>query len=215
MPVIAKQLGHPDLKGFYITEVYPHSSAEEAGLKPGDFITAVDAEKLTATGPEYEEELATLVRPYDIGAKVQLTIQRGTEELKLPVELVRSPKMKREMKKYRNEDFEFTTRDVAFFDRAEEQWAGDQRGASPWVRVDRPFHVRYERGAGANGLISLERDQTFVTVVHPRPLVAHPVVQQWQSRDDDRRGRDRRNRDDRSAHPRHRLPSQEEVTHRE
>lgn len=45
------------------------------------------------------------------------------------MELVRSPKMKREMKKYRNEDFEFAARDVAFFDRAEEQWAGDQRGA--------------------------------------------------------------------------------------
>jgi serine protease Do len=126
---IARQLGRPDLKGFYVTEVYPHSSAEEAGFKPGDFITAVDTEKLAAAGPEDEDELSTLIRQYDIGAKVQLSVLRGTEPMKIPVELVRSPKLRREMKKYRNEDFEFTARDVAFFDRAEEQWAPDQRGA--------------------------------------------------------------------------------------
>lgn len=126
---IAKQLGHPELRGFYTTEVYPNSSAEAAGLKPGDFITSVDEQKLTAAGPEDEEELTSLIRQYDIGAKVQLTIQRGAEVLKVPVELARSPKLRREMKKYRNEDFEFTARDVAFFDRAEEQWPTDQRGA--------------------------------------------------------------------------------------
>jgi len=33
------------------------------------------------------------------------------------------------MKKYRNEDFEFTARNVAFFDVAEEQWKPGQHGA--------------------------------------------------------------------------------------
>ena len=41
----------------------------------------------------------------------------------------RSPRLKREMKKYRNDDFEFTARDASFFDAAEEQWSSDQRGA--------------------------------------------------------------------------------------
>jgi serine protease Do len=126
---IARQLGKPDLKGFYITQVYPHTAAEKAGLKPGDFITALDGEKLTASGPEHEDELSALIRQYDIGAKVELTILRDQAQSKVPVELVRSPKLQREMKKYRNEDFEFTTRDVAFFDIAQEQWKSDQRGA--------------------------------------------------------------------------------------
>jgi serine protease Do len=126
---IAKQLGNPDLKGFYLTQVYPNSTAEKAGLKPGDFILAVDGEKLTASGPEHEEEFATLIRQYDIGASVQLTVRRGQAELKIPVQLPRSPKLKREMKKYRNDDFEFTARDVAFFDVAEQQWPPAQRGA--------------------------------------------------------------------------------------
>ena len=126
---IARELGKPELKGFYLTEVYPDSTAEKAGLRPGDFITGVDDEKLTASGPEHEEEFAALIRQYDIGAKVQLTVWRDNQQIKVPVELVRSPKLKREMKKYRNEEFEFTARNVAFFDTAEEQWKPGQRGA--------------------------------------------------------------------------------------
>jgi S1-C subfamily serine protease len=33
------------------------------------------------------------------------------------------------MKKYRNDDFEFTARNVSFFDSAEEQWDKAQQGA--------------------------------------------------------------------------------------
>jgi serine protease Do len=128
---IANQLGKPELKGFYITQVYPNTTAEKAGLQPGDFITVVDDERLEASGPEHEDDLAAYIRQYDIGATVQLTILRGKEleQLRIPVELARSPKLRREMKKYRNDDFEFTVRDVAFFDVAEEQWKPGQRGA--------------------------------------------------------------------------------------
>jgi serine protease Do len=126
---IAQQIGQPALKGFYLTRVYPDSTAERAGLKAGDFIVAVDGEKLTATGPEYEDELSTLIRQYDVGKTVELTVLRDKAEQKISVELARSPRQRREMKKYRNDDFEFTVRDVSFFDAAEEQWRNDQRGA--------------------------------------------------------------------------------------
>ncbi len=126
---ISRQLNMPDLKGFYITQVYPNSTAEKAGLRPGDFITSVDEERLTASGPENENDLATLIRQYEIGKTVQLSVLRNKERIKVSVELARSPKLKREMKKYRNDDFEFTARDVAFFDIAEEQWKPGQRGA--------------------------------------------------------------------------------------
>src|SRR5207248_717350 len=126
---IAKQLGKPELKGFYVTRVYPGTTAERAGLRPADFIIALDGEKLTASGPEHEDELSALIRQYDAGKEVELTVLRDQSEMKIPVELVRSPRLKREMKKYRNDDFEFTARDVSFFDAAEEQWSSDQRGA--------------------------------------------------------------------------------------
>ncbi len=126
---IAKELGQPSLKGFYITRVFPGTTAEQAGLKTGDFIVAVDGEKLTASAAEHEDELSTLVRQYDIGKTVELTILRDKAEKKISVELVRSPRLQREMKKYRNEDFEFTVRDVSFFDAADEQWSKNQNGA--------------------------------------------------------------------------------------
>lgn len=126
---IAKQLGQPALKGFYITRVYPGSTADKAGLKAGDFITALDGGKLSASDSEYEDELSSLIRQYDIGKTVELTVLRDKKELRVPVELARSPRLQREMKKYRNDDFEFTARDVSFFDAVEEQWNSDQKGA--------------------------------------------------------------------------------------
>ena len=59
---------------------------------------------------------------------MELIILRDKAELKIPVELARSPRLQREMRKYRNDDFEFTAREVSFFDGVEEQWASDQRG---------------------------------------------------------------------------------------
>jgi serine protease Do len=126
---IARQLGRPDLKGFYLTRVYPDSTAEKAGLKAGDFILALDGEKLTASGPEHQDELETLIRQYDVGKTVELLVLRDKKEMKVSVALVRSPRLRREMKKYRNDDFEFTARNVSFFDSAEEQWDENQQGA--------------------------------------------------------------------------------------
>lgn len=126
---IARQLGQPSLRGFYITRVYDASTAEKAGLQSGDFIIAVDGENLTATGSEHEDELRTLVRQYDVGKTVTLTVLRDLVKTNMMVELVRSPRLQREMKKYRNDDFEFTVRDVSFFDAAQEQWDNNQSGA--------------------------------------------------------------------------------------
>jgi len=125
---IAKQLGQPSLKGFYITRVYPGTTSAKAGLQPGDFITAVDESKLSASDSEYEDELSSLIRQYDVGKTVELTVLRDKAELKVPVELARSPRLQREMRKYRSDDFEFTARELSFFDTVEEQLASDQPG---------------------------------------------------------------------------------------
>ena len=89
----------------------------------------MDGAKLSASDSEYEDELSSLIRQYDIGKTVELTMLRDKGELKIPVELARSPRLQREMKKYRNDDFDFTARDVCFFDTVEEQWDSGQRGA--------------------------------------------------------------------------------------
>jgi S1-C subfamily serine protease len=70
-----------------------------------------------------------LIRLYDVGKTATLAIIRDKKKMKIDVELVRSPALQREMKKYRNDDFEFTARDVSFFDSADEQWSTNQLGA--------------------------------------------------------------------------------------
>jgi serine protease Do len=126
---LAEQLRSPGLNGVRVTQVYTNSTAESAGLKVGDLILALDGESIRASQPGDEEVLNTMVRQYKIGATATLTVQRGAEKLSLPVELVRSPKLEREMKKYRDEDFEFTARDMTFFDKVREDWPQEQPGA--------------------------------------------------------------------------------------
>ncbi|MDK1021545.1 MAG: PDZ domain-containing protein [Candidatus Hydrogenedentes bacterium] len=125
---IAELLNDASLTGFRITLVYTESTAEEAGLKVGDFIKAVDGEKLTASAPEHYEELPTLIRNYRAGTEVELSVLRDGEELKITVELVRAPKLDREMRKYRDELFEYTARDITFFDKAKENWEQEEQG---------------------------------------------------------------------------------------
>ena len=125
---IANLLGDDTLQGFRVTHVYKESTAEKAGLLVGDLIHAIDDQPLTATALEHYEELPTLIRQYRGGTTVTLDISRNGEAQKIPVELVRAPMLDREMKKYRNDEFEFTVRDITFFDKAEESWATSQNG---------------------------------------------------------------------------------------
>jgi serine protease Do len=126
---LAEQLGNPGLNGVRITQVYADSTAEKAGLKVGDLLLALDADPIAASQPGDEEVLNTMVRQYKIGTTATLSVLRGTEKLSVPVELVRSPKVEREMKKYRDEDFEFTARDTTFIDKVQEEWSQEQPGA--------------------------------------------------------------------------------------
>ncbi len=125
---LAEQLDQSEITGFRVTRVYPKTSAESAGLKAGDLILAIDEEKLEAAAPEDFEQLDTLIRQYKIGTEAVLTVQREKKEIKLLVPLMARPAQAREMKKYVNDRFEFTVRDICFFDRAEEQWTDEQAG---------------------------------------------------------------------------------------
>ena len=125
---IARQIHQPDLSGFRITHVYENTTAATAGLKTGDYILAVDDEKLTARDPEDYDDLPQLIREYKVGSTVELTILRDGQLLKIPVTLMRSPRLSREMKKYRDDNFEFTVRDITFFDKAQEKWQDQQQG---------------------------------------------------------------------------------------
>jgi serine protease Do len=125
---LSKHLEDPDLKGFRVTQVYSDSTAEIAGVKVGDFIVAVDGEPLTASAPEDFEELPQLIRQYKIGTSTELSVVRDRESQIISVELVRAPRLRREMKEYEEKQFEFTARDITYLDRKKKKWEDERHG---------------------------------------------------------------------------------------
>jgi serine protease Do len=125
---LSEAMGRNGTKGVLVVQVYPGMPAADAGFKLGDVITHVDGQKIEASHPADARVFPTMVRRYRIGSKVDMTVLRNGKKLKIPVKLVRAPVPVREMKKYKDETFEFTGRDVAFADRAREKWKKGQKG---------------------------------------------------------------------------------------
>jgi S1-C subfamily serine protease len=125
---LAEAMKLKGVKGVLVTQIYEGLPAEKAGFELGDVITHVDGQPVDASQPEDSMVFPTMIRRYRIGSEAEMTVLRGGEKQKLKIELVRAPVPVREMKRYKDEAFEFTGRDVAFMDRAREKWAEKQRG---------------------------------------------------------------------------------------
>jgi len=125
---IAEMLDIAGNKGVRVTQVFKNSPAKKAGIKVGDVIVAINGQPIPASDPADIEVFPTMIRKYDMGSKVKLTILRNKKESDLIVELGSSPKLPREMKKYRDDNFEFTVRDIAFMDYVQERWEKKQIG---------------------------------------------------------------------------------------
>jgi serine protease Do len=125
---LARALGLPDETGVRVTQVFPESPAQKAGLHVGDLILAMDGQEVPASRPEHSEIFAAMIRQYKIESDVEFDIIRSDQPRKLLAKLGRSPSEPREMEKYRDDNFEFTVRDVTLVDFARQQWQEQQQG---------------------------------------------------------------------------------------
>src|SRR5437762_1576701 len=87
--------------------------------------------------------------------------------------LARSPRLRREMKKYRNDDFDFVARDIGFDDRAEEQWPEDQKGV---LVEDVKSGGWAELGTLYSGDLILELDKESITNVDELRAVMEKIA---------------------------------------
>lgn len=126
-PPLADKLGLSGKTGVRITRVLD-GSAEAAGLRVGDIVTAIDDDRVEASQASDEDLFATMIRQYKIGSTVRLTVVRDGKERQVAVKLDTSPRLPREMKKYEDPNFEFRVRDVTAADEAERSWTGNERG---------------------------------------------------------------------------------------
>lgn len=127
-PPMAEQLGVAGRKGVRVTDVYKGGKAAGAGLRVGDLLVALDGEPIAASTPEDTEVFPNMIQQCAIGVTVELTVVRSGKEEKVRVELSRSPRLAREMKKFRDDRFDLTVRDIAFMDQTDNKWSESQRG---------------------------------------------------------------------------------------
>lgn len=125
---IADALGIPGVKGIRITKVYDGKSADKAGLREGDIIIGLDGEDLDVSYYDTAAVFPALLRKYEIGSEIDLTVMRQKERMHVTVELEESPKLPQEMKKYIDNDLDVTVRDIAVIDRINEVWDNEQSG---------------------------------------------------------------------------------------
>jgi serine protease Do len=124
---LAEQLNLADRTGVRVTRVFG-GSAQAAGLKVGDVITALDGNPVEASQPTDAELFGALIRQYKIGSTAVLTVLRDGKELTVPVKLDAAPRLPREMKKYEDPNFDFRVRDIAAADRVTARLPADQAG---------------------------------------------------------------------------------------
>ncbi|HEY3488952.1 MAG TPA: PDZ domain-containing protein [Candidatus Deferrimicrobiaceae bacterium] len=124
----AAALGVPGGAGFRVTQVYKRHSADTAGLRVGDVVVALDGEKVRPTSADETDALPAIIRQYRTGAVVLLGVQRREGGLDIPVTLEVSPTPPAEMKRYREPFLDFRVRDIAFIDRAQEDWPDSREG---------------------------------------------------------------------------------------
>jgi serine protease Do len=127
-PELARALGREGQKGFRVTEVYPWTEAEKAGLAVGDLVLGLDGERFEASRAQDTDDLLRAVEEREIGASAELVVLRDGAEKRLPVVFETRPADSGDTRRYRQDDFEFTVRELTFLDRVEQRWPRDAAG---------------------------------------------------------------------------------------
>jgi S1-C subfamily serine protease len=70
----------PEINGVLVVRVLPNTPAEQAGMRRGDIITAIDGQKITDAS-----QLQSIVENSGLNSNLQFQIQRGDRTLKLKV----------------------------------------------------------------------------------------------------------------------------------
>ncbi len=113
---LASHLGHEGMKGVRVTRVYK-DSPEGFPFEAGDIVTHIDGEQIPASQPHDSEMFRQLVRQYRVGASAEFTVVRDDATLTVETELLASPAEAREMKRWRDLQFEFVVRKATWQDR--------------------------------------------------------------------------------------------------
>ncbi len=86
-PKLAKQFGLPEPRGVLVADVVPKGPADQAGLKRGDIVLAVDGKPINDVG-----HLRNVVAGTPVGNVMKIKVQRDGQERELAVMIAEQPK---------------------------------------------------------------------------------------------------------------------------
>ena len=144
---LAKALKLEGESGERITRIYPGRGAEKAGLKVGDVLLKLDGNAIEASRPEDTEVLSTMIRQYKIGTKATFDVVRDGKRIKVDVTLEDPPTPVSDMKRYVDDDFELTVREMTLDDRLDKELKEEEKG----VLVERIEPSGWASLAGVGG----------------------------------------------------------------
>ncbi len=110
---LATALALEGRRGVRVTQVFPDSPAQQAGLQTGDLLFKLDGQVIAASTPADQELFANMIRDYKVGAEVELEGLRAGQPLKLTAKLGTQPKPNSDLETYKDERFEFTARELS------------------------------------------------------------------------------------------------------
>jgi serine protease Do len=125
---LAAQLSIKAEGGARLTRIYPGTKAEQAGLKVGDVVLALDGVEVAARRPEDTDVLARQIRQYKSGATAVFALWREGQKMDLNVVLEEQPTPTAEMPWWEDTILEFSARDIAFDDRVRLQLSAGVQG---------------------------------------------------------------------------------------
>lgn len=126
---LATSLGLEGRTGVRITRIYPNTDKETSGLKIGDIIVAIDNLQIETSEPEEVDTFNDMIRQYSIGTVVSLKIIRNKKPVNIKIKLSQSPRSPRDMPTYDETICGFSARDITWFDKADNEWNDEQKGA--------------------------------------------------------------------------------------
>jgi serine protease Do len=110
---LATALGIPGKKGVRVTSLAPDSPAKKAGLLEGDLLLKLDGRVINARRPEDSEVFPELILAYPVDATIELTGQRDGQPQTWSVALAPRPIDDSELREFKDEQFEFTARQLS------------------------------------------------------------------------------------------------------
>ena len=125
---VAKALGLEGKKGFRVTWVLPGSAAADAGLAPGDVITALDGKALNASEMQDGEMLRRRVEDMDVGAEVKLSVIRDGKEIELTATLGETPETSTDARSASDDVLEYKVREMTYMDRVVRELPLEEEG---------------------------------------------------------------------------------------